>query len=405
MISGTDPPVSTGESQSPGGPARRVQATERIAERVALGNALEERTNDVVRWCQLEFVKHSGTTFDEVAAQDARWETTSLAVHSIAQWLTSGVSADHLDREQIASLGRVAVQQRGARMLSARVGEQPEVESGSRPSPHIDTHFQLSVALITRLNLWWSEATRTVLAEEAARLEISTATLDEACDMVMKSCRSSLVRMAKQFDAEFESLYERMSHLARYDALTGLVNRATLVEWLERANARLARHPGGLVVAFMDVDNFKDVNDAYGHAWGDEVLVELASRLVTQMRPEDVVARFGGDEFVAIFADLTDPLDAAPRMVERLQSIVTEPVRVNGEDLHMTISIGIAVVQGPGCYTDEVLAQADTAMYSVKKTGSNKIVIVESGSPDRSVAPRSVGSTLRRSNQGSDSSA
>ena len=405
MTSDTDPPISTGESLFPGNPARHVQPTERIAERVALGNALEERTYDIVRRCQLEFVKHSGATSEEVAAQDARWETTSLAVHSIANWLTSGALADHLDREQIASLGRVAVQQRGARMLSARVGEQPEVEPGSRPSPHIDTHFQLSVALITRLNLWWSEATRTVLAEEAARLAISTATLDEACDMVMRSCRSSLVRMAKQFDAEFESLYERMSHLARHDALTGLVNRATLVEWLERANARLARHPGGLVVAFMDVDNFKDVNDAYGHACGDEVLVELASRLATQMRPEDVVARFGGDEFVAIFADLSDPLDAAPSIAERLHSIVTDPVRVNGEDLHMTISIGIAIVQGPGCYTDEVLAQADTAMYSAKKTGSNKIVIVESGSPDGSASPQPVGLTLRRSEQGSDSSA
>ncbi|MHB8335612.1 MAG: diguanylate cyclase domain-containing protein [Acidimicrobiales bacterium] len=268
----------------------------------------------------------------------------------------------------------------------------------------MDPDFQLSVALLTRLNLWWSEATRTVLAEEAARLEISTVTLDEACDMVMKSCRSSLVRMAKQFDAEFQSLHERMSHLARHDSLTGLVNRATLVDWLDRAISRLARHPGGLVVAFMDVDNFKDVNDAYGHACGDEVLVELASRLATQMRPEDVVARFGGDEFVAVFADLSDPLGAATRMAERLHSIVTEPVRVNGEDLPMTLSIGIAVVEGPGCHTGEVLAQADAAMYSVKKTGGNKIVTVESGPPNRSASPRSVGSTVRQSDQGSDSS-
>ena len=119
-----------------------------------------------------------------------------------------------------------------------------------------------------------------------------------------------------------------------------------------------------------------------------------------QMRPEDVVARFGGDEFVAIFGDLSDPLDAAKGMAERLHSLVTEPVRVNGEDLHITISIGIAVVQGPGCYTDEVLAQADTAMYSVKKTGGNKIVTVEGGSPHRSASPRPVGSTVRQSDKG-----
>ena len=348
MTGGVDPPVSTGESQPQGSAARRFEPTERTAERLALGNALEERTDDIVRWCQLEFVKHSGATFEEVAAPRSAWETTSLAVHSIANWLKSGASADRLDREQIASLGSAAVKQREKPVLSARVSEQPDVESGSRPNPHRGAGFQLSVALITRLNLWWSEATRTVLAEEAARLKISTATLDEACDMVVKSCHSSLVRMAKQFDAEFESLYERLSNLALHDSLTGLVNRATLVDWLDRAIARLARHPGGLVVAFMDLDNFKDVNDAYGHACGDEVLVELASRLAAQMRPEDVVARFGGDEFVAIFGDLSDPLDAAQKMAERLHSIVTEPVRVNGEDFHMTISIGLAVVQGPG---------------------------------------------------------
>ncbi|MHB8380691.1 MAG: diguanylate cyclase domain-containing protein [Acidimicrobiales bacterium] len=349
-------------------------------------------------------MKHSGATLEEAAALDSRWSTTSLAVHSIANWLKSGVSADLHDREQIASLGKAAVKQREMHMLSARASEQLNAEPGSRPNPQVDPDFQLSVALITRLNLWWSEATRLVLAEEAARLKISRDTLDEACDMVVKSCHSSLVRMAKQFDAEFKSLYERLSNLALHDSLTGLVNRATLVDWLDRAIARLARHPGGLVVAFMDLDNFKDVNDAYGHACGDAVLVELASRLAAQMRPEDVVARFGGDEFVAIFEDLSDPLDAAQGMAERLHSIVTEPVRVNGEDLLMTLSVGIAVVQGPGCHTDEVLAQADAAMYSVKKTGGFKIVTVEGGSPNRSPSPRPVGSTACQSDKSPDSS-
>ncbi len=384
MTDGADLSVPTGESPRQRDAASRIEPTARTSERLALGNALEERTNDIVRWCQWEYVKHSGATFDKVAAQDSEWSTTALAVHSIANWLTSGASADHLDRERIASLGRAAVQQRQMQMVSTRVSGQPDVGPGSRPNPHRDANFQLSVALITRLNLWWSEATRTVLAEEATKLRISTATLDEACDMVVKSCHSSLVRMAKQFDAEFESLYERLSDLALHDSLTGLVNRATLVDMLDRAIARLARRPGGLVVAFMDLDNFKDVNDAYGHACGDGVLIELASRLASQMRPEDVVARFGGDEFVAVFADLSDPLDAAPGMAERLHSIVTDPVKVNGEDFHMTISIGIAVVEGPGCNTDDVLAQADAAMYSVKQKGSNKIVIVECVSPERS---------------------
>ena len=155
-----------------------------------------------------------------------------------------------------------------------------------------------------------------------------------------------------------------------------------MIEWLDRAIARLARQPGGLVVAFMDIDNFKEVNDAFGHACGDDVLVELASRLLEQMRPEDLVARIGGDEFVAVFGNLADPLDGAQKLAERLHSIVSAPVRVNGNDFHMTMSVGVAVVQGPDCRSDDVLAQADAAMYSVKKTGLHKIVIVEGSSPN-----------------------
>ena len=383
MTGCADPPPSTGESEPRRSAATHSESTDRTTERVALGNALEERTDDIVSWCQLEFAKHSGATLEEVIASQSGWDTPSLAVHSIANWLKSGVSANFVDRQQIASLGKAAARRRNVPTSSVRNGEQPDDEPGPGLAPQGESPLQLSVALITRLNLWWSEATRTVLAEEAARLKISVATLDEACEMVVKSCHSSLVRMAKQFDAEFKSLYERLSNLALHDSLTGLVNRATLVEWLDRAIARLARHPGGLVVAYLDVDNFKEVNDAYGHACGDEVLVELASRLVAQMRPEDVVARIGGDEFVAVFGDLSDPLDAAQRMAERLHQIVAEPVRVNGNDLHMTFSIGIAVVQEPECHSDEVLAQADAAMYSVKKTGLNKIVTVEVGSPNR----------------------
>jgi diguanylate cyclase (GGDEF)-like protein len=357
------------------------ESTERTAERIALGNALEARTDDIVRWCQLEFVKHTGAELDEVAAPQSGWATTALAVQSIANWLKSGVSATFLDRERIASLGKAAARRRKDPASSIRPSEPSKVEETVGPLLQSESPLQLSVALITRLNLWWSEATRLVLAEEADRLKISEATLEEACDMVVRSCNSALVRMAKQFDAEFKTLYERLSNLALHDSLTGLVNRATLVEWLDRAIARLARQPGGLVVAFMDIDNFKEVNDVYGHACGDEVLVELASRLQAQMRPGDVVARIGGDEFVAVFGDLTDPLVDAQTMAGRLHSIVDEPLSVNGQDLHMTISVGVAVVEGPECHSDEVLAAADAAMYSVKKTGLNKIVTVESGSP------------------------
>jgi len=384
MTGGTEPTPLPNDPQPRHSVAELDEVTKRFTERHALGVALEARVDDIVRMCQSEFAKRSSANLENAATPGSGWETTSLAVHSIANWLKSGVSANSHDRAQIASLGAAAAKHREMHMLSTPFSAQPAGGPGVQAVTQRAPALELSVALLTRLNLWWSEATRTVLAEEAARLKISTTTLDEACDMVVKSCHSSLVLMAKQFDAAFESLYERLSYLALHDSLTGLVNRATLVDWLDRAIARLARHPGGLVVAFMDLDDFKEVNDAYGHACGDEVLIEVASRLAAKMRPEDVVARFGGDEFVAVFADLSDPLNAAARMAERLHSIVTEPVKVNGEDLLMTISVGIAVVEGPGCRSDDVLAQADAAMYSVKQTGRNKIVTVPGSSTHRS---------------------
>ena len=108
MTGGADPPSSTGESEPRRSAAAHSESTDRTAERVALGNALEERTDDIVSWCQLEFAKHSGATLEEVIGSQSGWDTNSLAVHSIANWLKSGVSANFVDRQQIASLGKAA---------------------------------------------------------------------------------------------------------------------------------------------------------------------------------------------------------------------------------------------------------------------------------------------------------
>ena len=157
-------PSSSGESEQPGSSPTPIESTERFAERVALGDALEARTDDIVNWCQVEFAKHSGAALDEVAAPESGWGTTILAVHSIANWLKSGVSANSLDREQIASLGKAAARRRKEPASSAPTIDRRDVEPGAGHLPPASP-LQLSVALITRLNLWWSEATRTVLTE------------------------------------------------------------------------------------------------------------------------------------------------------------------------------------------------------------------------------------------------
>jgi diguanylate cyclase (GGDEF)-like protein len=349
-----------------------------LDERAVLGSALLDRSDDVLRLCQKEFSAHFPTVPSDVVLADPRWELNSLAVHIIGNWLLTSASANSHDRMKLASLGNSVAKNLDilppGPSTKGTPGTVSAKVSGQDP---LAIAFDGSIAMVTRLNLWWSDATRAVLTEEAARLHISKSTLDEACDMVLKSCNASLVQMGKQYDEELASLHERLSHLALHDTLTGLVNRTVLVDRLNRAIARLARHPGGLALIFMDLDDFKEVNDVHGHASGDELLVELSARLMAQFRPEDVVARFGGDEFVALAEDLNDPPNAARALTERLRAAIAKPVTINGQAVSTTMSIGVAVVQTSECTSDGVLAEADAAMYSAKRSGNNQVVLVD----------------------------
>jgi diguanylate cyclase (GGDEF)-like protein len=238
----------------------------------------------------------------------------------------------------------------------------------------------LSVALVTKLNLWWKDATCQVLEEEAARLGTSRETLRAAEDMVERSCNSSMVRMAKQYDLELQGLHAQLLELATHDQLTGLANRSVFLARLDTAISRLERHPGGLAVMFIDLDDFKAVNDAFGHTSGDELLAALARRFNAEIRSEDTVARFGGDEFVALFGDLVDPTTEALALAQRLHRVIAEPIVIGGEPLYITASIGVAVVTDASYHAEEVLAQADITMYGVKRSGRNRVDVVELGS-------------------------
>ena len=357
------PPVSEG-----GRVGQRVQC-----EKLALGRALEERSSDILRICQEKYCEQSEALSLDVVARNPMWDITSLAVSAIANWLQTGGVAGDGERDRIASLGHVAATQDWVPQGTVSDGASGVERRFRRP-----THSgALSVTLLTKLNLWWKDATCLVLVEEAARLGTGAPTLQIATDMVTASCNSSMVRMAKRYDAELQELHDRLSHLALHDPLTGLANRALLLTQLERAVGRLTRHPGGLAVAFIDLDNFKRVNDLLGHAYGDELLRTMAARFVSQSRPGDMIARLGGDEFVALFEDLTQPLEEAGALAARLHHASAEPIEIAGEQLSMTASVGVAVVAGPGRRPEEILSRADGTMYAVKRSGRNQVAVVE----------------------------
>ena len=161
---------------------------------------------------------------------------------------------------------------------------------------------------------------------------------------------------------------ERMRHEAVHDPLTGLANRTLLRDRLEHALARSEREGGVTGVVFVDLDNFKQVNDAYGHAMGDVVLVELGRRLRTVVRPSDTVARIGGDEFVVVCEQVDE--ESALALGRRLQEAIRQPITVGKVKHGLSASIGIALGHtGP----DELLRDADAAVYRAKARGPGHV--------------------------------
>jgi len=167
--------------------------------------------------------------------------------------------------------------------------------------------------------------------------------------------------------AQLASSVLALRRSARTDPLTGLPNRAAFTDRLTSAIARLERHPGQVAVFYFDVDEFKELNDTYGHDVGDWVLLTLATRFAALIRPTDTLSRLGGDEFAAVCGDLTDARDAAiiaGRMVEAAE----EPWVLNGRRIHVAVSIGVAVTTAATQESAELVRAADAAMYRAKRT-------------------------------------
>jgi diguanylate cyclase (GGDEF)-like protein/PAS domain S-box-containing protein len=165
---------------------------------------------------------------------------------------------------------------------------------------------------------------------------------------------------------------QRMRHEALHDPLTGLANRTLLRDRLEHAIARSERERGATAVLFIDLDNFKAVNDSYGHAAGDAVLVESARRLHAAVRPGDTVARIGGDEFIALCEHVN--ADSALAVARRLQEALRPSFTAGGVEHQLSASIGVALGDGE---PDRLLGDADAAAYRAKAAGRGRVELFE----------------------------
>ncbi|HEU4517483.1 MAG TPA: diguanylate cyclase, partial [Steroidobacteraceae bacterium] len=176
---------------------------------------------------------------------------------------------------------------------------------------------------------------------------------------------------------EAEEIAERFTRDALHDPLTGLANRALFLDRLQHALESTGRHRMPLATVLLDLNGFKEINDSYGHAVGDELLCAVARRLTDAVRNVDTVARLGGDEFALVIEDVDDV--RRDLVVERIKHALDAPFLIQGEARQMSASFGLALSRGNADTPADMLRRADMAMYAAKREGKAGHAVFETG--------------------------
>jgi diguanylate cyclase (GGDEF)-like protein len=309
---------------------------------------------------------------------------------TVAKTIASGEIVDALVQERFERICR------GSTDAVARwiAGEGLEVTNdaareASKIFGELAAHRAASLNEVTRRSLWWRNVMADVLRECADELNVSGETLAQALNMVQLSVEFSLLRMCESFevarrrvDEELTRREEELAFLATHDPLTGLPNRTLILDRVEQMLARSVRSKAPIAALFIDVDNFKSINDTLGHGIGDELLRAVAARLETVVRQVDALGRLGGDEFVVIAEELS--LAAGPELVaERLLDALKHPFKLGPEEeTRVTVTASIGIAAGSRTSAEELLRDADIAMYRAKWDGKNRYAVFETGMQD-----------------------
>ena len=204
-----------------------------------------------------------------------------------------------------------------------------------------------------------------------------------ATDFHTKPVNWWVLRERVKYMLKAEQDAKRLRQLAHYDGLTGLLNRSTFRSHLREGLRNAAEHAKLLAVVFLDLDGFKEINDTFGHGFGDQVLKLAAERLTDDVRADNTVmhpsahratrvaGRFGGDEFTVCVFEIPS-VEAATAVADRIRASFTDPFRVDGREVFVTASAGVSVYPYDGTDADALLKHADVAMYEAKAAGRNK---------------------------------
>lgn len=225
-----------------------------------------------------------------------------------------------------------------------------------------------------------NEAMASLETAEAQAIALAEERLDDkvissaAPGQLGASLQAAVARLARNL-SEREEFQQRLAHEASHDGLTKLPNRNAVLRHLESAIARTRRGATSLALLFIDLDEFKSINDRHGHQAGDKVLQETARRLVESVRAGDLAGRFGGDEFLVV-AEPIDGIHEATALAERIQETITQPIVIDGATVIPKISIGISLADG-SLTAEELLRDADLAVYRAKSAGKDAIEICD----------------------------
>jgi diguanylate cyclase (GGDEF)-like protein len=324
-----------------------------------LGEALKERAEDVLN---LTVVRTAGTGEAVDAVVQGSFERISTSsTMAVARWIAGeGIEvAVEAGRETWEIFGELAA------------------------------HRAASLNEVTSRCFAWRNVMGEVLHESASQLDVSSEALAQALSILQLSLEFSLVRMCECFeverrrtDEELARREEELAFLATHDALTGLPNRTLILDRVEQMLARSRRSQTPVAALFIDLDNFKSINDTLGHGVGDELLRAVTARLGGAVRDADALGRLGGDEFVVISEELS--LAAGPELVaERLLDALQQPFKLGADkQTRLTVTASIGIAAGEHTSAEELLRNADIAMYRAKWDGKNRYVVFETGMQD-----------------------
>jgi diguanylate cyclase (GGDEF)-like protein len=320
-----------------------------------LGEALKARTEDVVAG-MVSRTRESDQVLDDLV-EDSFERVGTVSTVAVARWMAgeSPEVAREVGQESWRIFGQLAAQR------AAPLNE------------------------VIKRCLRWCDAAEDVVREIAAELDLSQEVLLRALAMLQRSLNVTLVRMCESFEAERRCAdqelgrrQEELAFMATHDSLTGLPNRTLILDRTEQMLVRSRRNHTPVAALFVDLDNFKSINDTLGHGAGDDLLRAVAARLDGVVRATDALGRLGGDEFVVIAEELS--LAEGPELIaERLLEALKQPFKLGADkETRVTVTASVGIAAGDHTSAEELLRNADIAMYRAKWDGKNRYVVFES---------------------------